>query len=49
MADGRYYNVRMRHGTSTKTVKIYGTSESNARYEAERQNPGGTVTDVQPG
>ena len=49
MAAGRYYNVRMRQGTNEKMQKVYATSESNARYEAEKQNPGYTVTDVQPG
>lgn len=46
---GRYWSVSLRRGTNAKTVKVYGTSESNARYEAERQNPGWTVIDVRPG
>ena len=46
---GRYWNVKLRRGTNEKTVKVHATSESNARYEAERQNQGWSVVDVRPG
>lgn len=46
---GRYWNVKLKRGTSERTVKTYATSETNARYEAEHQNPGWSVVDVQPG
>lgn len=45
---GRYWNVKLRNGTREKTVKTFANSESNARYEAERQSPGWRVVDVQP-
>lgn len=46
---GRYWNVKLRRGTNEKLVKIYGTSESNARYEAERQHAGWAIVDIRPG
>lgn len=49
MMVGRYWNVKLKRGTSEKNVKIHATSESNARHEAERQNPGWSVVDVRPG
>ena len=49
MASGHYYNVKLKRGTSEKTVKVYATSDTNARYEAERQNAGWTVVDIRPG
>ena len=45
----QYFNVKLKRGTSEKWVKTYASSESNARYEAERQNAGWTVVDVQAG
>lgn len=46
---GRHWTVTLRRGTNSKSIKVYATSESNARYEAERQNPGWTVADIRPG
>lgn len=42
----RYYDVTMVRGLNRKTVKISGTPTQNAAYEAVKQNPGWTVTDV---
>ena len=42
----RYYWVKMKQGTNEKTQKIYATSETNAKYEAEKQNPKYQVIDV---
>lgn len=46
---GQYYSVKLKRGTNEKTVKVHGTSESNARYEVERQNAGWMVVDVRLG
>ena len=46
---GRCWNVKLRMGTNEKTVKVHASSESNARYEAERKNQGWSIIDVRPG
>jgi len=45
----KFYNVKLKRATNEKWKKIYASSETNARYEAERQNAGWTVVDVQAG
>lgn len=45
----QFYNVKLKRGINQKWVKTYASSESNARYEAERQNAGWTVVEVQSG
>lgn len=42
-----YFSVTLVNGTSQKTVKVSATSRENAGYEAQRQNSGWTVKDVQ--
>lgn len=41
------YRVRLKRATNEKLAFIHASSETNARFEAERQNPGWVVTDVQ--
>lgn len=41
------YKVRLKRQLNDKTVFISASSETNARYEAERQNTGWTAIDVQ--
>jgi hypothetical protein len=40
------YDVKLRRQSSEKRVRIHATSKTNNRYEAEKRNPGWTVTDV---
>lgn len=40
--------IKLKRGTSEKNVRLYATSEVNARYQAETQNPGFVVVDVRP-
>jgi len=42
-----YFRVTLVNGTSQKIVHISATSAQNAGYEAQRQNQGWTVKDVQ--
>lgn len=43
------YRVRLKRGTSEKTITVYAESETNAKYLAERQNPGFIAVDIQRG
>ena len=45
----RRYKIKMKRGTNERTEIIYASSETNARYEAERRNSGWTAVDVQEG
>ncbi len=44
---GKQYRVVLVKGTSQKTITLYAKSRENASYEAQRQNQGWTVKDVQ--
>lgn len=46
MSNARPYDVTLQNGTNRKVLRVYATSETNARYEAERKNPGWTARDV---
>lgn len=40
------FDVKLKRQSSEKRVRVHATSETNARYEAEKRNPGWTATDV---
>lgn len=42
------YTVKLKRGTSEKTIRLYATSETNAKYLAEKQSPGFVAVDVRP-
>lgn len=42
----KYYTVRLQKGSVGRTVRVSATSETNARYLAEKANAGFTAIDV---
>ena len=40
--------IKLKRGTSEKNIRLYATSETNAKYQAEKQNPGIVAVDVRP-
>lgn len=40
--------IKLKRGASEKNVRLYATSETNAKYLAEKQNPGFVAVDVRP-
>jgi hypothetical protein len=43
------FKVKLKRGTSEKTIAVYAESVTNATYVAEKQNPGFKAIDVQRG